>query len=92
MSLDDSRTAEQAAADEALSEAFQRVAEAYDFENSDSGHMLAEYLMVGYWASISESIGTYNWTVNGSGLPWHHILGLYKTLGSLIERSQEGDE
>lgn len=82
--MPETRTKEQMDADDALEVAIQRCADAYQMSETGAGFMFQEFLMIAYWASLSEDRGTYHWLVNGRAVPRHHIQGLYKMLGDML--------
>jgi hypothetical protein len=74
--------------------AIQRVADAYEMTGCGEGFMLGEFLIVCTWPSIVEDNATYQWFVNGRTIPRHHVMGLYKMLGMMLqmEFKQAGED
>jgi hypothetical protein len=81
----ETRSQEQMDADDALEAALQRVADAYQMPETGGDLMLTEYLAIVYWAHVQEDRGTYHWFVNGRAIPRHHIQGLYRMLGQMLD-------
>lgn len=89
----ETRTAEQIQADDRLEQAIQQVADAYAMDGTGEGFMLGEFLVVVTWPSLLEDRATYHWFVNGRTIPRHHVMGLYKMLGMMLEMEfQQAEE
>jgi hypothetical protein len=71
------RTAEQAAADDALAEAIRVQAVAYD--NVESGHQLITFAVIGYWEDFDDPDRSRYTTGYSDGRVPHHVaLGLFR--------------
>lgn len=91
----ETRTQEQIDADDALERAIQRVANAYEMKDTGEGYMLGEFLIIVTWPSLTEDGATYHWFVNGRSIPRHHVVGLYKMLGMMLDaefQAASGDD
>lgn len=90
----ETRTKEQIDADDGMEAAIQRVADAYGMDDTGQGFMLGEFLIVCTWPSIADDNATYHWFVNGRAMPRHHVLGLYRMLGMMLnmEFERPGEE
>jgi hypothetical protein len=90
----ETRTAEQMAADDALELAIQRVADAYQMSGTGEGFMLGEFVIICTWPSLAEDNATYHWFVSGRNMPRHHVVGLHRMLGLMLEMefTQAGED
>lgn len=90
----ETRTQEQMDADDALEAAVQRVADVYEMPNTGAGFMLGEFLVIGMWPSIDGDHCTYHWFTNGRSIPRHHVVGLHKMAGMMLdmEFTQAGED
>lgn len=92
--MPENRTQEQLDADEALEQAIQRIADVYQMAETGDGYMLGEFVVMAEWPSITGDNTTYHWFVNGRTIPRHHVVGLHKMLGMMLqmEFTQAGED